>query len=145
MMAQSRTESTWEINNYGKYINQFPLNTLKSIRQNERINKKIYRQKMSIIFNENCINEDILPIYTYIYIHIYIYKRVCVCVCVCVYLGSKSLFKHVQLKTVEYFLFWIFKWRRSSPLIISLMSWSRWWRKCPLLPPSAFDHFAGSP
>ena len=57
MMAQSRAESTWEINNYGKYIN-------KSIQQYERINKKICRQKMSIIFNEICINEEMLPKYT---------------------------------------------------------------------------------
>ena len=67
-MAQSRAESTWEINNYGKYINQFPPNTIKSIRQYERINKKICRQKMSIIFNEICINEKMLPVYIYIYI-----------------------------------------------------------------------------
>ena len=60
-MAQSRTESTWEISNYGKYINQFLPNTTKSIRQYERI-KKICRQKMSIMFNEICI---------YIYIYIY--------------------------------------------------------------------------
>ena len=64
MIAQSRAERTWEINNYGKYINQFPPNTIKSIRQYERINKKIWRPKMSIIFNEICI---------YIYIYIYIY------------------------------------------------------------------------
>ena len=56
MMAQSRAESTWEINYYGKYINQFPPNIIWSIRQYERINKKIYRPKMSIIFNEICIN-----------------------------------------------------------------------------------------
>ena len=55
MIAQSRAESTWEIDNYGKYINQFPPNTIKSIRQYERINKKICRQKMSIMFNEICI------------------------------------------------------------------------------------------
>ena len=67
MMAQSRTESTWEINNYGKYINQFPPNIIKSIRQYERINKKMCRQKMSIMFNEICID------YIYIYIYIYIY------------------------------------------------------------------------
>ena len=54
-MAQSLAESTWEINNYGKYIKQFPPNTIKSIRQYERINKKICRQKMSIMFNEICI------------------------------------------------------------------------------------------
>ena len=64
MMAQRRAESTGEINNYRKYINQFPPNTIKSIWQYERINEKICRQKMSIIFNEICI---------YIYIYIYIY------------------------------------------------------------------------
>ena len=62
-MAQSRAESTWEINNYGRYINHFPPNTIRSIQQHERINKKICRQKMGIIFNEICI---------YIYIYIYI-------------------------------------------------------------------------
>ena len=72
MMAQSQAESTWDIHNYGKYINQFPPNTIKAIRQYERINKKICRQKMSIIFNEICNNEEILPIYIYIYIYIYI-------------------------------------------------------------------------
>ena len=75
-MAQSRAESALEINNYGKYINQFPPNTTIAIRQYERINKKICRQKMSIIFHEICI-------------YIYIYMGVCVCVwgvdvCVCV-------------------------------------------------------------
>ena len=51
--------------NYGRYINQFPLNIIRSIRQHERINKKICRQKMSIIFNEICINEETLSKYTY--------------------------------------------------------------------------------
>ena len=36
------------------------------------------------MFNEICINEEMLPKYTHIYIYIYIY--ICVCVCVCVYL-----------------------------------------------------------
>ena len=63
-------ESIWDINNYGKYINQFPPNTMKSIWQYERINKKIYRQKMSLMFNEICINEEMLSIYIYIYIYI---------------------------------------------------------------------------
>ena len=65
MMVQSWAESTWEITNYGKYINQFPPNIIKSIRQYERINKKICRQKISIIFNGICINEEMLPIYIY--------------------------------------------------------------------------------
>ena len=65
MMAQSRAESTWEINNYGKYINQLPPNTIKSIRRYERTNKKIWGQKMCIMFNEICIY----------YIYIYIVKK----------------------------------------------------------------------
>ena len=63
MMGQSRTESTWKINNHGKYIKPFPPNTIKSIWQYERINKKICRQKMSIIFKEIYINEEMMPIY----------------------------------------------------------------------------------
>ena len=55
MMAQSRAESTRDTYNYGKYINQFPPNTIKVIREFERIQKKICRHKMSIMFNEICI------------------------------------------------------------------------------------------
>ena len=48
-----------------------PPNTIKVIREFERIQKKICRHKMSIMFNEICINEEMLPIYIYIYIYIY--------------------------------------------------------------------------
>ena len=72
MMAQSQAESTWDTYNYGQYINQFPPNTIKVIREFEQIQKKIYRQKMSIMFNEICINEEMLPKYIYIYIYIVI-------------------------------------------------------------------------
>ena len=71
-MAQSRAESTRDTYNYGQYLNQFPPNTIKVIREFERIQKKICRHKMSIMFDEICINEKILPKYTYIYIYIYI-------------------------------------------------------------------------
>ena len=64
-MAQSRAESTRDTYSYGQYINQFPPNTIKAIRQYERIQKKICRQKMSIMFNEICINEEMLPMYIY--------------------------------------------------------------------------------
>ena len=69
MMAQSRTESTRDTYNYGQYINQFPPNTIKIIQEFERIQKKICRQKMSIMFNEICINEEMLPKYTYFKLH----------------------------------------------------------------------------
>ena len=89
MMAQSRAESTRDTYNYGQYINRFPPNTIKVIREFERIQKKICRHKMSIMFNEICINEEMLPKYTYIYV------CVCVCVCMCVYLGSISSVRHI--------------------------------------------------
>ena len=60
MMAQSRAESTRDTYNYGQYINQFPSNTIKEIRKFKRIQKKICRHKMSIMFNKICI-------YIYIY------------------------------------------------------------------------------
>ena len=60
MMAQSRAESTRDTYNYGQYLNQFPPNTIKVIREFERIQKRICRHKMSIMFNEICI-------YIYIY------------------------------------------------------------------------------
>ena len=59
MMAQSQAESTRDTCNYGQYINQFPQNTIKVIWEFERIQKKICRHKMSIMFNEICINEII--------------------------------------------------------------------------------------
>ena len=55
MMAQSWAESTRDTYNYGQYINQFLPNTIKAIWQYKRIQKKICRQKMSIMFNEICI------------------------------------------------------------------------------------------
>ena len=73
MMAQSRAESTRDTYNYGQYLNQFPPNTIKVIREFERIQKRICRHKMSIMFNEICINEEMLPIYIYIYIYIGMY------------------------------------------------------------------------
>ena len=65
MMAQSRAESSRDTYNYEQYINQFPLNMIKVIREFKRIQKKICRHKMSIMFNEICINEEMLPKYTY--------------------------------------------------------------------------------
>ena len=76
MMAQSRAESTRDTYNYEQYLNQFPPNTIKVIREFERIQKRICRREVSIVFNEICINEEMLPKYTYIYIYIlsiYIY------------------------------------------------------------------------
>ena len=64
MTVQSRAESIWEITNYEKYIKQFPLNIIKSIRQYESINKKYVDKKCLLCSTK----------YIYIYIYIYIYK-----------------------------------------------------------------------
>ena len=84
-MAQSRAESTRDTYNCGQYINQFPQNTIKVIREFERIQKKICRHKMSIMFNEICINiiyiyivykyRDTYSLNMYTYT-IYIYKYI---------------------------------------------------------------------
>ena len=58
-----------EINNYGRFINQFPPNIIRSIQQFKRINKNIWRQKMSIMFNQIHINEEMLPKYTHTHTH----------------------------------------------------------------------------
>ena len=84
---------TWEINNYGKYINQFPPNTIKSIRQYERINKKICRQKMSIIFNE-------IYIYVYIYIHAHTHTHTHTHIYIYIYIYIYIWFLNLKLKKI---------------------------------------------
>ena len=76
---------------------------------------------MSIMFNEICI-----------YIYIYIYT---------VYLGSKSLSKHVRLKTTDCFLFKIFKTFESSCYFFYVSV--KMMKKASYSSPSAFDHFTG--
>ena len=96
MMAYDRFESARD--NFGKFIHQFQPETKTLIRKLERILIRLYRQNVSLLFNQTCLNERLLPnhththiyiyicicIYIYIYLHIYIYMQMCVCVCVCV-------------------------------------------------------------
>ena len=69
MMACDRTESIWVASSYKSFINQFPPDIIKSIRQLERAYIKICRQNMSILFNEIYITEEMLPKYARIYTH----------------------------------------------------------------------------
>ena len=43
------------------------------LRNIENIEKKLINCQLAAVFNETCLNEDILPIYTNIYIYIYVY------------------------------------------------------------------------
>ena len=47
----------------------------------ERILIKLYRQNVSLLFNQRCLNERLRPKYKHT--HIYV---MCVCVCVCVFI-----------------------------------------------------------
>ena len=64
MLAYKGSESTRD--NFGKFIHQFPPETKTLIRILERIliKLKLYRQNVSLLFNQTYLN---------IYIHIYIY------------------------------------------------------------------------
>ena len=63
----------------GKCIQQFKLETKTLIRKLERILMK-YWQNVSLLFDETCFNEPLLPnhthTHTHIYIYIYIYKHI---------------------------------------------------------------------
>ena len=70
--------------NFGKFIYQFPPETKTFIRKLDRILDRLYRQNLSLIFNEPCLKERLLRNYThthththiYIYIYIYIYIQI---------------------------------------------------------------------
>ena len=85
MMAYEAAESAQD--NFGKFIYQFQPETKTLIRKLERILNELYRQNVSLLFNETCLNERLLPnhthththIYIYIYIYIYLFVRVVGC------------------------------------------------------------------
>ena len=66
MMACEGSESVRD--NFRKFIYQFQPETKTLIRKLERILNKLYRQNLSISFNETCLNERLLPNNIYIYI-----------------------------------------------------------------------------
>ena len=71
MMAYERSGSAW--NNFGKFIHQFQPETKTLIRKLKRILIKLYRQNVSLLFNQTCLNERLLANYTHTHTHIYIY------------------------------------------------------------------------
>ena len=61
------------------------------IRKEEKLLNKIAKKTVSVVFNQTCIKEKLLPKYTiymciYMYICVCIYMYICVCVCIYVYL-----------------------------------------------------------
>ena len=77
MMAYERSESAWD--NFGKFIHQFQPKTKTLIRKLERILVRLYRQNVSLLSNQTCLNKDCSPItHTYTHTHTYIYIYICV-------------------------------------------------------------------
>ena len=66
-MAYEESESAQD--NFGKFIYQFQPETKIFIRKLERNLNKLYRHNLSLLFNETCLNERLLPNYTYFKIH----------------------------------------------------------------------------
>ena len=67
MIAYERSESTRD--NFGKFIHQFQPKYKTLIRKLERILIKLYRQNVSLLFNQTCLNERLLPNYTSMHTH----------------------------------------------------------------------------
>ena len=55
--------------NFGELIHDLQTNAKKVIRKIERTERKLQKAKSALVFNETCINEDILPKYTNIKLH----------------------------------------------------------------------------
>ena len=82
-MTDERSKSARD--NFGKFNDQFPPETKTLVRKLERILIKLYRQNVSLLFYQTCLNEGLLPNYTHTHTHTHIYIYIYVCVCVCVY------------------------------------------------------------
>ena len=74
MMACEGSTSAWE-EKFGEFIYQFKPEMRTLVKKLERILIKLYRQHVSISFNQTCLNEGMQPNYTQIYIYIYIYME----------------------------------------------------------------------
>ena len=71
MMTYERFENAWD--NFDKFFHQFQPETKTLIRKLEGILIKLYRQNVSLLFNQICLNERLLPNHTHTHIYIYIY------------------------------------------------------------------------
>ena len=74
-MQANPNDGQWKVRKYwGKFIQLFQPESKTLIRKLERILIKLFWQNvsLSLLFNQTCLNERLLPHYIYIYIYIYI-------------------------------------------------------------------------
>ena len=73
MIAYEGSESAWDY--FHKFINLLQHKTKALVRKLEKILKKLYRQHVSLLFNQTCLNKRLLPNFTNTYI-IYIFTHI---------------------------------------------------------------------
>ena len=61
---------TCNMENFANFLFLFNQDTRKHIRNIENTEKKFIKCQLAILFNNTCLNENILPTYTNIYIYI---------------------------------------------------------------------------
>ena len=90
---------------------------------------------MSLLFNQTCLNEKLMPNYIYIYIlfGLFIYM------CVCVWLGSNLSFKQVWINNQDTFCVNDFNKILSSFQVSVFVSDWKWWMNLPKLPRALSD------
>ena len=71
MIAYGRPGSARD--NFGIFIHQFQSETKTLIRKLERIIIKLYKENVSLLFNQTCLNERLMPNHTHTHTHTYIY------------------------------------------------------------------------
>ena len=77
--------------NFGELIYLQPDNVKKLLRKIENIEKKLANARVAILFNETCLNENILPNFTNIYIYIYVNIQILPQIYKCIDLFGKAL------------------------------------------------------
>ena len=102
MMAIMENENIWEPVKNGKFVSQFQPDIKTTIWRFERIERKIFRRTMSIIFNQ---------IYIYIYIYTHTHTHACTHTHTHIYI---YIYIHI------YVCVWL-KWTDSSLLLISCL------------------------
>lgn len=68
-MANRLAESTWNQQNFREFLHSLSPENKTLVCIKEKHNKKLNKSTLSVLFNETCIKEGLLPKYTTIYIY----------------------------------------------------------------------------
>ena len=101
MKVYEESESDWE--NFGEFINPLQHDTCQEVVKDP---EKLYKQQMSLLFNQTCSNEGLLANYIYIYIYIYILMNYFCCNILLIFLYPWNLAKlYIQIISQNLFIY----------------------------------------